>query len=228
MSDNAYTALIAGAHTDKPKFKEWVYVLTEALNTARERLIQMLETDFGLDTAIGAQLDAVGDRVGASRMLPMTLSDVYFALDDVNGIGLDLGVWKGPYDPGDGLVRLDDEIFRAVIKSTILMNHWNGCNETLPDYISGIFSNFGAEGKFMDLQDFQTMQVAMNITPGSTLPIVYDLLSRRIIDVVAAGVYMNLTDNNPWFGLDYLTASVKGLDDSYWFPLLGIDGLKKE
>lgn len=228
MSENAYTALIAGAHTDKPKFKEWVYVLTEALDTARERLIQMLETDFGLETAIGAQLDAVGDRVGASRMLPMTLSDVYFALDDVNGIGLDLGVWKGPYDPGDGLVRLDDEIFRAVIKSTILMNHWNGCNETLPDYISGIFSNFGAEGKFMDLQDFQTMQVAMNITPGTTPPIVYDLLSRRIIDVVAAGVYMNLTDNNPWFGLDYLTASVKGLDDGYWFPLLGIDGLKKE
>ena len=225
MSDNSYTALIAGAHTDKPKFKEWVYVLTEALDTARERLIQMLETDFGLEIAIGSQLDAVGDRVGASRMLPVTLTDVYFALDDYMGVGLDLGVWKGPYDPGDGLVRLDDETFRAVIKSTILMNHWDGRNESLPDYIAGIFANFGVEGKFMDLQDFQTMQVAINLSPDTTPPVVYDLLSRRIIDIVAAGVYLSLTDNLPWFGFDYETASVKGLGEGYWFPLFGKGGL---
>jgi hypothetical protein len=227
MSDNAYTALITGAHKEKPKFKEWVYVLTEALNVARKRLIK-LQDDFAIETAVGVQLDAVGARVGADRKLPSTLTDIYFALDDVGGIGLDLGVWKGRFDPTDGMVSLDDGTYRAVIKSTILMNHWNGKNETLPAYVSGIFANFGVVGKFMDLQDFQTMQVAMNITPGTTPSVVYDLLSRRIIDVVSAGVYLNLTDNNPWFGLDYLTASVKGLDDGYWFPLLGIDGLKKE
>ena len=226
MSDNAYTALITGAHKEKPKFKEWVYVLTEALNVARKRLIK-LQDDFAIETAVGVQHDAVGARVGADRKLPSTLTDIYFALDDVGGIGLDLGVWKGRFDPTDGMVSLDDGTYRAVIKSTILMNHWNGKNETLPDYVSGIFANFGVVGKFMDLQDFQTMQVAMNITPGTTPSVVYDLLSRRIIDVVSAGVYLNLTDNNPWFGLDYLTASVKGLDDGYWFPLLGVGGLKK-
>lgn len=218
MNSNQYTELIAGAHRNKEKFQEWIFTLTEPLNEAREKLIEM-QTLFDVETAVGDQLDAVGDRVGASRMLPVTLTDVYFALDDYMGIGLDLGVWKGHYDPGDGLVRLDDETFRAVIKSTILMNHWDGQNGSLPDFVAGVFANFGVVGKFMDLQDFQTMQVAINLTPQTTPPVVYDLLSRRIIDIVAAGVALNLTENLPWFGFDYETQSVKGLGEGYWFPL---------
>ena len=218
MNSNQYTELIAGAHRNKEKFQEWIFTLTEPLNEAREKLIEMQKL-FDVETAVGDQLDAVGARVGASRYLPVMLTDVYFALDDYMGIGLDLGVWKGPYDPGDGLVRLDDETFRAVIKSTILMNHWDGQNGSLPDFVAGVFANFGVVGKFMDLQDFQTMQVAINLTPQTTPPVVYDLLSRRIIDIVAAGVALNLTENLPWFGFDYETQSVKGLGEGYWFPL---------
>lgn len=218
MNSNQYTELIAGAHRNKEKFQEWIFTLTEPLNEAREKLIEM-QALFDVETAVGDQLDAVGARVGASRYLPVMLTDVYFALDDYMGIGLDLGVWKGPYDPGDGLVRLDDETFRAVIKSTILMNHWDGQNGSLPDFVAGVFANFGVVGKFMDLQDFQTMQVAINLTPQTTPPVVYDLLSRRIIDIVAAGVALNLTENLPWFGFDYETQSVKGLGEGYWFPL---------
>ena len=62
------------------------------------------------------------------------------------------------------------------------------------------------------------MTVAINLTQSTTPPIVWELISRRIIDIVAAGVGLTITDNNPWFGLDYDTASVKGLDGGYWFP----------
>ena len=220
MNENRYTDLIAGGHTKSPLYREWVYTLTEPFNTLRERLAKM-QDDFALDFAVGDQLDAIGDRVGVSRNLPATLSDVYFALDDDGGVGLDLGVWKGPYDPTDGLISLGDETYRAVIKSKILMNHWDGQNGTLPDFITGVLNNFGVTGKVMDLQDFQTMRVAINLTKTTTPPIVWEIISRRIIDIVAAGVELQLTNNDPWFALDYETASVKGFDQGHWFPFEG-------
>lgn len=222
MNENEYTELIAGAHSQKPLFTEWVFVLTEMLNVARQRLIQM-QKDFSLDEAVGAQLDAIGVRVGISRNLPVKISDVYFALDDVNGIGFDFGVWKGEFDPSDGMTRLGDDTYRAVIKSKILMNYWNGQNGSLPEFLGKIFENFGVDGKAIDLQDMQTMNVAINLTQDTTPPIVWELISRRIIDVIAAGVGLEITDNEPWFGFDYDTQSVKGFDQGNWLPFTAVN-----
>lgn len=214
---NEYTDLIAGAHVDKERFTAWVSALTEPLRIARERLAALRE-DFDVDKAIGKQLDAVGARVGIARSLPMTLTGVYFALDDHGGIGLDRGVWKGPYDPTDGMTTLDDDTYRAVIKAKILSNNWNGTNETLSQFLSDALSYFGVPAKVLDLQDMQTMHVALHLTKSTTPPIVWELFSRRLIDVTAAGVSITIIDNDPWFGFDYDTASVKGLDEGSWFP----------
>lgn len=218
---NEYTDLIAGYHVDKPKYQQWVYELTEPLRIARERLAK-LRQDFDVDHAIGPQLDAVGVRVGVSRNIPMVLRDVYFALDDVDGVGLDLGVWKGIYDPIDGTTTLDDETYRAVIKAKILQNHWDGTRETLPDFLSSVLALFGQPAKVLDLEDLQTMHVVLHLTRSSTPPIVWELFSRRIIDVTAAGVTMDVIDNDPWFALDYQTSSLGGFDEACWFPLTEI------
>lgn len=217
MPRNEYTDLIAGYHVGKERYTAWVFTLTEPLRIARERLAAMRE-DFDVDTAIGAQLDAVGVRVGVSRNLPMALTDVYFALDDVDGIGLDLGVWKGVYDPVDGTTTLGDETYRAVIKAKIAQNHWDGTRGSLPDFLGEVLGQFGQPAKVLDLEDLDTMHVVLHLTKDTTPPIVWELFSRRIIDVTAAGVSVDLVDNNPWFGFDYETASVKGLDESDWFP----------
>lgn len=217
-NSNEYTDLIAGYHVDRPDYQEWVYTLTEPLRIARERLAN-LRSDFDVDFAIGAQLDAIGVRVGVSRTLPVKLTGVYFALDDDGGVGLDLGLWKGRFDPDDGLISLDDSTYRAVIKSKILMNHWDGKNGTLPAFVNGVLSYFGVLGKVIDIQDLKTMHVVINLGPEQTPRVVYELLSRRIIDVVAAGVALKITDNLPWFSLDFETDSVQGLDNGYWLPL---------
>lgn len=214
---NEYTDLIAGAHVGRERFTRWVFELTEPLREARERLAA-LRTQFDVDSAVGDQLDGIGARVGISRSLPMTLTGVYFALDDVDGIGLDRGVWKGKYDPVDGITTLDDAMYRAVIKGKILANHWDGTNGSLPGFLSEVLANFGVASKVLDLQDMQTMHVALHLTKSTTPPIVWELFSRRIIDVTAAGVSIAIVNNDPWFGLDYDTASVKGLDEGHWFP----------
>ena len=217
MPTNEYTDLIAGYHVGKERYTSWVFTLTEPLRIARERLAALRE-DFDVDTAVGAQLDAIGVRVGVSRILPMTLTDVYFALDDTGGIGLDLGVWKGVYDPVDGTTTLGDETYRAVIKAKIAQNHWDGTRGSLPDFLGEVLGQFGQPAKVLDLEDLDTMHVVLHLTKDTTPPIVWELFSRRIIDVTAAWVSVDLVDNHPWFGLDYETASVKGLDESSWFP----------
>lgn len=66
--------------------------------------------------------------------MPMKLVGVYFALDDADGVGFDKGVWKGQFDPSDGMVTLDDETYRAVIKTKILANKFDGKNESVPEF----------------------------------------------------------------------------------------------
>lgn len=217
MPTNEYTDLIAGYHVGKERYTSWVFTLTEPLRIARERLAALRE-DFDVDTAIGAQLDAVGVRVGVSRNLPMTLTDVYFALDNVDGVGLDLGVWKGQYDPVDGTTTLGDETYRAVIKAKIAQNHWDGTRGSLPDFLGEVLGQFGQPAKVLDLEDLDTMHVVLHLTKDTTPPIVWELFSRRIIDVTAAGVSLDVVDNLPWFALDYETASLGGFDHGNWFP----------
>ena len=215
---NQYTDLIAGAHKQRPKFTAWVFTLTESLDTARNRLIE-LQTQFNLETAQGEQLDAIGARVGVSRNVPTKIVNVFFALDDVDGIGLNLGIWRGEYDSEDGITRLDDSIYRQVIKTKIIINHWDGKNETLKRVIKQVLDNFGIESRAIDLNDLQTMHIALCITKSETPPIVWELITRRILDIVTAGVGVEITDNVPWFGFDYDTASVKGLDSAHWCPI---------
>ena len=220
--ENEYTELIAGGHPRQPKYVDWVYTLTEPLRVAKQRLID-LQQAFNLDYAVGDQLDALGARIGIGRELPMRLTGIYFALDDEDGIGLDLGLWKGRFDPTDGVTRLDDELYRSVLKSKILINHWDGKNGSLPDLITQIMAYFKTDAKILDLQDFQTMELAVNLTKATTPPVVWTLISHRFLDIISAGVGVNITNNDPWFGFDYNTSSVKGMDDGYWFPLFVIE-----
>lgn len=192
MNHNDYTALIAGYHFEKPLFTEWIYALTEPLAIAQRRLAQM-QSDFDIDTAIGVQLDAVGVRVGISRTLPLKLTGVYFAFDDVDGLGFDLGVWKGEYDPDDGSVTLDDSIYRAVLKSKVLSNSWDGKNESLPDLLRKIMSFFNLSPEDSSVQDLQNMGVVMRLNQQTLPPILLELFNRRTIDFTAAGVELQIS-----------------------------------
>lgn len=84
---------------------------------------------FDLDTAIGAQLDVVGEWVGRARTVALPLPNIYFALDDERR-GLDFGVLKGPYDTAIGITSLDDETYRRLLRANILAKRWDG---TVPD-----------------------------------------------------------------------------------------------
>ena len=194
MNANEYTKLIAGAHTDKEKFTRFVFELTEQLRIARLRLSAMVD-DFDLEKAEGKQLDAIGVRVGVSRHIPMKLTGVYFALDNYEGVGLDFGVWKGQYDPDDGVASLGDETYRKVLKAKILANHFDGRSDSSQQYIRNVFKIFDIDESMYDREDAQTMQLKIRLERASVPPLVWELIRRRVIDFTPAGVEQMLEEH---------------------------------
>ncbi|WP_448952119.1 DUF2612 domain-containing protein [Labrys neptuniae] len=84
-----------------------------------------LPADFDLDDAVGVQLDAVGIRVGCSRLIPVPLPDTWFSFDN-DLYGFDRAPWKGPFDSGTSFSRLDDDTYRRLLRAKILANQWDG------------------------------------------------------------------------------------------------------
>ncbi|OON35644.1 hypothetical protein BTJ39_22205, partial [Izhakiella australiensis] len=92
-----YTDLITNYHAGKPKFVAHVDLSTRALTDTSETLNALLAA-FDIDTAVGTQLDILGEWIGRSRIVSQPISGIYFSFD-TDGLGWDQGVWQGPYDP---------------------------------------------------------------------------------------------------------------------------------
>lgn len=142
MADTSdYTGLITNEHSDKPKYMAMVGVVAQPLVDALN-VSQGLSADFDLDLAIGAQLDQVGLWVGIGRRINTPLTGVYFSFD-TEGLGFGQGVWKGPFDPDTGVIELDDETYRLLLRAKIAANHWDGTMETSKAILDAVFNPDG-------------------------------------------------------------------------------------
>ena len=216
-NSNEYTTLIAGYHAQKPKFQKWVFALTEPLRIARERLALMQVQDFDLDMAVGAQLDAVGARIGLNRRLPIPVTDAFFALDDVDGIGLDLGVWLTKLDTTSILVTMSDNVYRMALKAKVRLNHYDGTRQQIVSIVRDLFESFNSSDYLVTVVDSQDMNFTIGMVKSEMSPILLELIQNRILDTIAAGVGANFDDMaQVRFGFDVNTTSVKGFDLGFW------------
>lgn len=134
-SVSQYTDLITSEHSDKPKYVEMVgFSAQPYADTVSD--YSSVTGVYDLDTAVGSQLDVVGQWVGISRFLSTPLA-VYFSFDDAP-LGFDRGTWKSPYDPVAGIIQLDDTSYRLLIRTKILANTWDGTLESLNQILSTI------------------------------------------------------------------------------------------
>ena len=113
---------------------------------------------FDLDLAVGAQLDTVGRWIGLGRRVATPISGVYFALD-IEGLGMDQGVWQGPFDPDNGLTVLDDDTYRLLLRAKIGANHWDGTLETSAAILNQIFQG----GTHVLIEDNGDMSVDIGV-----------------------------------------------------------------
>ncbi|WP_313461699.1 DUF2612 domain-containing protein [Pseudomonas nitroreducens] len=210
-----YTGLITTEHSDKPKFMAMteavVQPMVDALNAS-----QGLPADFDLDLAIGAQLDVVGLWVGISRNVNAPLSGVYFSLDVV-GLGFDQGAWKGPFDPDTGIISLDDETYRTLIRAKIGANRWDGTLGQSKQILDLIFSG----DTHVFIEDRQDMSILLGISGEIPSAVFLALLTGGYIPIKPEGVRMTVyvvtsVSGSPIFGFDMSNEYVAGFDVGAW------------
>lgn len=159
MTFDEYLNLITNEHRDKPKFEATVAVGVSPFAKIQS-VLNKLPSDFDIDTAVGVQLDAVGVWIGRSRKLDVPLTGVYLTWDSTLGDEQwDSGTWKGQFDPDSGLVSLPDDSYRALLKSKIAANNWDG---TIPQAYAIWESVFGTETVLL-IQDNQNMSMVVGI-----------------------------------------------------------------
>lgn len=213
-----YTGLVTSEHADKPKFVATLSALVQCFVDLQNLELQ-IPFDFDLDQAIGVQLDAVGKWVGITRNVNTPLTGVYFSLD-IDGLGFDQGVWQGPFDPTTGVVSLDDDTYRLLIRAKIGANNWDGTLGTSAAILNSIFGG----GTYVFIVDNGDMSIDYGI--AGTLPsaIFLALLRGGYIPLKPEAVHINgyfvpSVSNTPLFGFDVENNLISGFDVGSWAVL---------
>lgn len=213
-----YLGRITSYHRGKPSFTATVKVSADAAVALIDQA-RALPAAFDLDGAVGKQLDADGEWIGRSRFIATPIDNAWFSLD-IAGLGLDQGVWKGPYDSETGLTRLDDESYRTLLRAKIAANNWDG---TVEDAAAALAIVFGGTGSILYIEDRQDMSMIMGIAGNLPNALILAIFGGGYIPLKPGGVRVNYlvtsVDGDPIFGLDGVASDgrpLAGLDEGAW------------
>ncbi|MFA9439388.1 DUF2612 domain-containing protein [Uliginosibacterium sp. sgz301328] len=210
-----YVGLITSEHNDKPKYVAMVRALASAI-ADQNNVTSSLPDLFSLDSAVGVQLDAVGLWVGISRIVAVPIDNVYFSFD-IDGLGFDLGVWKGPYDPDSGLTHLDDDTYRLFLRAKIGANNWDGTLGQSKAILDLIFNG----GTYVFIQDNQDMSMDIVVSGDIPSPVFMAILFGGYLPLKPEGVrvngyYSTSAYGAPVFGFDVDNQYIGGFDRGAW------------
>jgi hypothetical protein len=157
-----YLALLPSQHATQPKFTAMLAAVLQPFVDANNALVGAL-TQYDLDTAVGRQLDVIGQWVGLSRRILAPVAGVYFSFDTA-GVGFDQGVWFEPSFSTVGVTTLDDETYRLLLRLKIAANKWDGTQAGS----NAVFAVLAPIGLTVRVKDNQNMTVDLLIS--GTLP----------------------------------------------------------
>ena len=216
MTLDEYLSLITSEHRGKEKFEATVTAGVGPLVKVQD-VARGFPADFDIDTAVGAQLDDVGEWIGRSRRIDIPLVGVYFAWDDTAQTGWDSGVWKGEFDPDSGLTNLPDDSYRRLLKAKIAANSWDG---TIPGAYA-IWASAFDNSSFLIIQDNQDMSMIVGIAGQRLNAVDQSLLLGGYIPLKPAGVRVLFYAITPEEGLLFAwdveeSGAVAGWDIGQW------------
>lgn len=177
MGTSAYEELVPSFHRGQPKLMEYLRLILNQ-SADMEALLAAFGDAFDLDTAVGVQLDVIGEWVQASRILP--------------------------FAPVSSVRRLSDDDYRLLIRAAIARNAWDGTNESLAGIFASVFPAFGItledkqdmsinvviRGSFTELQ-VEMVNAGLLIPHPAGVTMTYEIPETIISTdiIVQAGVY---------------------------------------
>lgn len=222
-STDDYIGLITTEHQDQPKFAASLLAVIEPLVESQNITLNMSEY-FDLDLAVGAQLDVIGEWVGQSRVISVPLVGVYFSWGGtLPTVGWGFGVWKGPYDPSEGLTTLDDTSYRFVLRAKIIANSWDG---TLTDAKRALdlLAQATDPGTYFWISDFCDLSMAFVISGNLPSIAIQQIFAKGLVPVrpvgVSATAWVTSVDDTPVFAWGMNNAYGAGWGTGAWAYLL--------
>lgn len=212
---DTYLDLVTSLYRGQPKFMTLCLALIEPL-VGQQALLEDVRAGFDLDSAVGVQLDHVGQWVGRTRDLETPIADAYFSWE-AEGVGWDEGTWKGPYDPDFGLVALPDDAYRTLLRAKIAANSWDG---TIPGAYEVWGTVFGESGSIVVIQDNQDMSIVVGLAGARTDPVTMALLTGGYIPLKPEGVriehYAVAPEGGRLFAWGCDSEALGGWDEGSW------------
>ncbi len=186
------------APPNAPQFNALLYTLLKKFDDVSQCLVQM-DTAFDLDSAVGVQLDVLGQIAGASRTLP--------------------------FQPSYGVSPvLDDTTYRVYIKSKIAQNQWDGTVDSLYQIWVSLFPTIR-----IVIADNQNMSATLFISGLSSSLLIDMIAGYAVNGATSGTVQDGLIvprpegveytlelGRLPAFGFDVDNSYVAGWDVGYW------------
>lgn len=214
MTLSDYIDLITSQHRNRPKFAG----VTASAVAPLALTIGMVDTSmlqaWDIDTAIGTQLDQVGEWIGTTRYVEEPLVGVYFSWDDVVNTGWGHGYWRGKYDPSTGVIALADDVYRLVLYAKIASNNWAGTRET----IEAIWDDSFGDTSTLALVDHQDMSITIGLQGIEINDVLLYILTSGRIPLKPEGVRLReyIVSDDRIFGFDADSPTIGGWDEASW------------
>jgi hypothetical protein len=209
-----YLNLITSEHRQKAKFTGMVSTDVSAPVRVQDLMKSMIPI-FDVDTAIGDQLDIIGQWAGISRNISIPIPGVYFSWDGTNPfVGWDYGVWQDESQPVD-ITVLPDDVYRTFVKAKIAANRWDGSLQNMYEVWDSVFTDIT-----IFVQDNQDMSYNIGFVGRPVDALTLALIEQGYLPLKPEGVRVNVIyspiDDNPFFGWDIESAVIAGWDDGSW------------
>lgn len=209
MTVQDYLNFITSEYVGQPDFTAMISQLT-SLPVRIQDLIKSLVPFYDLDTPpIGAQLDVIGEWVGASRNV--SVPDVLFTWDGTDATGWDNSVWAVSPDDSS-IVSLPDDVYLTFIRATIAANYWDGTTNGAYE----IWEKFLPDIAIL-IQDFNNMSYVV-IVIGEIDSLTKALFTKGYIKLRPEGVQVTylFATSAPIFTWDADEPLLKGWDLGIW------------
>lgn len=183
--------------SDSPRLQSLVKALLQPSGGIQE-VLEQLYNDRWLDTAIGAQLDGIGEIVGLSRVIDETIYIGFFGFNGqpaVQGFGK-ARMRRDHENPVSGSTTLRDTEYRKLLYWKIGMNNGHG---TAPEIARAMRAIFDATLVLVQDRGNAKVGIWMNTTPQSNPALLVNPL-RWIPKLAGVGVELVANDNTKPFG----------------------------
>lgn len=208
-----YLNLVTSAFRQKPKFTAMISA-DVGIQVQVQSLLAAMIPLFDVDTAVGQQLDVIGQWVGITRDVAIPIEDVYFSWDAAYTLGWEYGSWQPSLAPASVTV-LPDDAYRTLIRAKIAANAWDGTTTGAYRIWDAVFPT-----TTILIQDNQDMSYALAVVGGIIDSLTLALITGGYIplkpEAVRVSAYYVSVDSGPVFGWDVESALLGGWDEASW------------